>query len=126
MSNFDSAVFTWVIRGEGVPPHSDATERAGQLLGGVAGMWLHYSLHWWLVSHEKEQKKPLTDEEIIGLVQQWESQHPGFLADCALRARESRDRRLGCLPAAQRKLFHKRFEGRCPQCGEPIEEGAYS
>ena len=97
-----------------VPPSVD---RAGELLGGVGGMWLDYGLVDWLAG-----KWLTSDMEIIAAIVDWETGNPARLSDPGLRATKHRDPRLGHIPAAQRMLFHERWQNKCPQCGVELEE----
>jgi len=102
-------------------PSSKVADKAAELLGlgSGAGMWINGSLYDFL-----EQRGELDDEGIIAAIITWETQNPDELADAGLRAFGPRDRRLGCVPPAQRKLFAKwlRDSGRCPQCGAPVSD----
>ena len=115
MGNFSTKVVEQLFSEAGFP-ESAVADKAGELLGGVGGMWIDASLYDFL-----EEQGEIDEEGIIAAIISWETENPDKLADTALRAFGPRDSRLGHIPAAQRKLFHKRFAGRCPQCGETIE-----
>ena len=115
ISRFHAYAVHKALSQEGVIP-PEVAEKAGELLGGIPGMWLHADIVQFL-----EEKNPAGEDEIIAAIIEWETNNPGELADTGLSATKNRDPRLGHVPAAQRKLFAERWWHRCPQCGEPID-----
>ena len=102
-----------VLDGEVLIP--SLAREAGELLGGVEGMWVNHDLVRWL-----QEQNPTNEESLITAIKQWEAANFRALSDPGLRATKPRDRRLGHLPWNHRVRFGERWAHRCPLCGEEI------